>query len=246
MGRFFKGNIVVIILFIVLAFRAVTDGRFINDPLGWLIQTALIIPGILIGITFHGGAHAFVAYKLGDQTPKSQKRVTLNPIRHLDPIGLIALVFIGFGWGKPVEVNPYAFKRPRLSNFLVDIAGVTTNFILAWIFVLSQLLLLMIPSVATALYTSDTWYYVFQILGNAALINIVLMVFNLLPVPPLDGFGIITEIFNLRNKSFYPSLYNAGFPILILLIMLNVPARVISPIIQAIYNFINSVVFAGF
>jgi len=242
MGRFFKGNIITIILFIVLAFRAFTDGRFLNDPLGWLIQTALLLPGIIIGITFHEWAHAFVAYKLGDRLPKEQKRVSLNPVRHVDPIGFIALIFIGFGWGRPVEVNPYAFKRPRLYNFLVDIAGVTTNFILAWIFVLSQFLLVMIPEVANSLYTSDTWYYVFEALKLATFINIVLMVFNLLPVPPLDGFGIITEIFNLRNKDFYPQLYNAGFPILILLIMLNVPARVISPIIETIFSFIYQVV----
>jgi Zn-dependent protease len=242
------------------------NNNFFSDPLGWLIDMLLLIPGIIIGITVHEYAHALAAYKLGDMTPKYQKRVSLNPLRHIDPIGFVALLLIGFGWGKPVEVNPYAFRNSRRSNLITDVAGIATNFVFAFIFMgLASLFVRtagaqitgatnftslggFINQVAYLKYLdpsagSTFVYYVCIVLWYIVLMNLVLMIFNLLPVPPLDGFGIVTELFNLRNKPIYNQLYSMGFPILILLIVLNVPSRVISPIINAIFTLLENIFF---
>ncbi|MDR1953177.1 MAG: site-2 protease family protein [Clostridiales Family XIII bacterium] len=239
MKRFFGNNFALLIMLVLVA-KAVTGGSFFDDPLAWLISELLILPGIVIGITVHEFAHAFAAYKLGDQTPKIQGRVTLNPLAHIDPVGLIALLFIGFGWGKPVEVNPYAFKHRRRDNLITDVAGVVTNFVMAFVFM----------GVMKLLYTfGDTvnsgviLYYASMVVIYIIQMNLVLMVFNLLPVPPLDGFGIVTEVFNLRNKPIYEQLYFAGMPILLVLILLNIPSKVIRPIIDFLYNFIAGVFF---
>ena len=103
MKRFF--NPLTLVLLFTMLYFAISGGRF-SDPMDWLISTALLLPGILIGLSFHEFAHAAVAYKLGDMTPKQQGRVTINPLAHLDAFGIICLVFVGFGWGKPVMVNP--------------------------------------------------------------------------------------------------------------------------------------------
>jgi Zn-dependent protease len=244
MERFFRGNMFTVVLIAVLAVRSIMNNNFFNDPLGWLIDILLLVPGIIIGITVHEYAHALAAYKLGDMTPKYQKRVSLNPVRHIDPIGFVALLLIGFGWGKPVEVNPYAFKNSRRSNLITDVAGIATNFVFAFIFMgLTSLFVHTVGVQAGGITGNAFVYYTCQVLVNIVIMNLVLMIFNLLPVPPLDGFGIITEIFNLRGKPIYNQLYAMGFPLLILLIVLNVPSRVISPVINAIFTLLENIFF---
>ncbi|MDR0851365.1 MAG: site-2 protease family protein [Clostridiales Family XIII bacterium] len=244
MSRFFRGNGMMVVMFIVLAASMILQGDVLSHPLQWLIWKLFIIPGIIIGITVHEFAHAIAAYKLGDPTPKIQKRVTLNPLAHIEPIGLIALLLIGFGWGKPVQVNPYAFRRERLYNFITDIAGVVTNFIMAILFtgiyriVENALLHMTFAGNHTQYYIM---YYLCIVIQCVIYMNLVLMIFNLLPVPPLDGFGIITELFDLRRKPIYHQIYNAGFPILIVLIMLQVPARVIAPVIRFFYHLLANI-----
>jgi Zn-dependent protease len=237
MSRLFRGSGFSIILIVILAINMVSRGGLFDDPLGWIQNILLLLPGIIIGITVHEWAHAYVAYKLGDSTPKLQGRVSLNPVRHIDPVGLIALLFVGFGWGKPVMVNPYAFRKPRRDNLLTDVAGVILNFIVAFA-VMGVMRAVMGYAVGDG-YGMDvtTFTIVLMILRNIVWMNLVLMVFNLLPVPPLDGFGIVTEVFNLRGKPAYSMIYNAGLPILILLILFDVPSRVIGPIINALFNF---------
>jgi Zn-dependent proteases len=210
-----------------MAFNSIQSGRF-DNPGEWLLDMLMRMPAIIIGITFHEAAHAYSAWKLGDQTPMAQKRVTLNPLRHLDPIGLIALVFVGFGWGKPVQVNPYAFKKnPRLSNLIVDVAGVITNFIIAFLF--------------TALLFVVKDPTLFTIVLNIVYINIVLMLFNLLPVPPLDGFGIVTEVFGLRRFSWYHKLYSFGTFILLAIVIFGVAGKILGPALNEILSFFYSV-----
>jgi len=226
----------------LLAFRAVMGGEIFSDPLGWLLNQLLMIPAIIIGITFHEFSHAFVAYKLGDMTPKFQRRVNLNPVRHMDPVGFIALIAIGFGWGRPVEVNPYAFRRRRLSNFLVDIAGVTMNFILALLF-MGVVKLIYVQGFSFMPYAALP--IIIRIVYNIVSINLVLMIFNLLPVPPLDGFGVITEIFNLRDKPFYHRLYSLGFPILMALIFFNITGMILTPAVNGLMNFLMLIWFGG-
>ncbi len=224
MKRFFQ-NPLAIILILFMTYTAVFSGRY-DGPMDWLISTLLFLPGILIGLSFHEFGHAFVAWKCGDDTPRLQGRVTTNPIAHIDPIGFIALLFIGFGWGKPVMVNPNNFKKMRRDELLVDLAGVTMNLILAVAFTgIWRLLAQFFPE----LLASSMGSIVNEIVFNVVYINIVLMVFNLLPVPPLDGFNVVTEIFNLRNTSLYYTIYNNGFLILMLLILFDITDRILTP-----------------
>ena len=114
----------VFLIFLVL--MLFTSLRRYSSPAEWFIQTILIIPGVVIGLSFHEFAHGWVAWKLGDPTPKFQGRVTVNPKAHIDPIGFVALLFAGFGWGQPVEINPNNFKHRRRDELLVSLAGVVT------------------------------------------------------------------------------------------------------------------------
>ncbi|MDR2163147.1 MAG: site-2 protease family protein [Clostridiales Family XIII bacterium] len=242
MGGFFRGNGFSIILIVILAINMIRGSSLFSDPLGWLWNIVLILPGIIIGITVHEWAHAWTAYKLGDSTPKLQGRVSLNPVRHIDPVGLIALVFIGFGWGKPVMVNPYAFRHPRRDNLLTDVAGITLNFIVAFAFMgIMRVYVGYVIDNASGSMNMEVFHATLMILQYIIWMNLVLMIFNLLPVPPLDGFGIVTEAFNLRGKPIYSMIYNAGFPILIALILFNVPSLVIRPVISALFDFMYGV-----
>jgi len=230
----FRGNTMMIIFLVIMVVNSIRMGRF-NDPAQWLMSTLLILPAIVIAITFHEFMHAYSAYKLGDQTPKAQGRVTLNPISHIDPVGIIVLIFVGFGWGRPVQVNPYAFKKnPRAANLIVDVAGVGMNFVIAFIVTAIRIIAILhwglIPD-----GTLD------MILSNIILINFILMIFNLLPVPPLDGFGIITEIFDLRRFEWYRPLYNNGFFILLILIIFGVLGMILQPAMFFFYNFSHTV-----
>jgi len=237
MKRFF--NSPVMILLIIMAVMGVMNGRF-SDPLEWAMRIAYMLPGIVIGLSFHEFGHAFVAYKLGDQTPKIQGRVTVSPLAHMDPIGFIALIFIGFGWGVPVEINPNNFKNPRRDEFLVGVAGVTINFILAIVFAGVLKLMFMFTPDFLGTYMGGV---VIEIMSYGILINIVLMVFNLLPVPPLDGFGIITQIFNLKQTEFYYKVYDKGFIILMVLLIFNIVEMVLNPAVSFIYGLIMGMFF---
>ncbi len=223
-----------IILIGLLAFMAVNNG-LLTDPVGWLSRILLIIPGIVIGLSFHEFAHAIVAYKLGDNTPKFQERLTVNPMAHIDPVGLVALLFVGFGWGKPVQVNPAVFKNRRRDEALVSIAGVTMNLILAVIF---TVVLAGMVQFGSAFIMTDLGNIIFDIIVNIIQINIVLMVFNLLPIPPLDGFNLIGEIFNLKKYPGYWKIYDYGMFILLGAILLGLTSRVLVPIVSAIMNFL--------
>jgi Zn-dependent protease len=205
-----------------------TRGGSFSNPFTWLTDLIFRIPGLLIGITIHEFAHAKASDMLGDPTPRSQGRLTLNPIRHFDLIGLISLMFIGFGWGKPVQVSPQYYKNIRRDSFIVDVAGVVTNFIAAILFAGLTVFLNYVMG-----FGMNEW--LFSALSGIVLINLSLMIFNLLPIPPLDGFNMVTEIFNLRRYDFWYKLYNYGFPILMVFIMLGITSRVMSPILRSLY-----------
>ncbi|MDR3364366.1 MAG: site-2 protease family protein [Clostridiales Family XIII bacterium] len=227
MRKAFSGNYIMVVFMVIMAYNAFSSGRYDNFG-DWLTTTLLRLPGIVIGITVHEFAHAFSAWKLGDQTPKAQGRVTLNPLAHIDPVGIIALLFVGFGWGRPVQVNPYAFtKNRRLANIITDVAGVATNFVIAFF-----------CTAALFVVHNET---LFTILLNVVYMNLVLMIFNLLPIPPLDGFGIITEIFDLRRFRWYKPFYSNGTIILLILIVFDIISGLLGPALSAILGFIQNV-----
>ncbi len=164
------------------------------DPLGLLIIAAVF----LIAIACHEAAHAYVAYKLGDPTPKMEDRLTLNPMAHLDIIGTIAIFAVGFGWGKPVRVNPSFFRDKRRDMMLVALAGPMANFGLAFVAAgVSALLLFVAPDIA---FTEKIFFSFVQTL---LWVNVFLGVFNLIPLPPLDGGSVLL---GLLPKHLVPSV----------------------------------------
>lgn len=144
-----------------------------------------ILPIIIISLTFHEFAHGYVAYKLGDPTAKDQGRLTLNPLKHLDPLGFILMILLRFGWAKPVPVNPLYFRKPKKGMFLTALAGPLSNLILALVSSLLLSALFTFVSISPFIEKIDTFLLLMTY------INIGLAVFNLIPVYPLDGSRIL-------------------------------------------------------
>ncbi|MGI6728120.1 MAG: site-2 protease family protein [Anaerovoracaceae bacterium] len=238
MNRFIA-NPTILFLILLMVYQTFRSGQY-NSFEDWLMNAIIILPGIIIGLSFHEYAHAKVANLCGDPTPKLQGRVTINPTAHIDPIGFIALIFIGFGWGKPVMINPNNFKKPRLNELLVALAGVTMNLIIAIIFVG---VLRILFEFQAEFMLSAKGNVLTDVLIHVVLINIVLMVFNLLPIPPLDGFNIITQVFNLRYTKLYYQIYNKGFLILMILILFNITGKILTPSVFFIYNKLTGIFF---
>lgn len=205
-----------------------------NFGLDAIMNKLLMLPGIIVGLSFHEFAHAWVSDKLGDPTPRRQGRVTLNPLAHIDWVGFAALLLVGFGWGRPVQIDPSYYKNRRRDEFLVGIAGVTMNLILAVLF--SVPVRLMRNTFAGGSVSAMFAENLFLILLYAVMINLVLMVFNLIPCPPLDGWGLITQIFKLDRYQWWYEVYRRGTWILLLLILFNATDRILSPIVTFFMN----------
>ena len=201
----------------------------------------LIIPAALLTVVFHEISHGFAAYLLGDQTAKDAQRLSLNPIKHIDPIGVLCMVLFRFGWAKPVPVNPYYFKNKKLGMAIVAVAGPLSNVIFA---VISFVILRVISIIPVY---SETVYAVLEVvvifISMLASLNIGLAVFNLIPIPPLDGSKILNAV--LPANVYYKILKYEQYGFLVLLILLNFDPfmGLISYITSALYNGLLSLVF---
>jgi len=205
--------------------------QLFTDPIGFLTSILLILPGILIGLSFHEFAHALAADKMGDNTPRSMGRLTLDPFAHFDMMGLGMLLLLGFGYGKPVQVNPARFKNRFVGELVVALAGVVMNFVLAFLFTLLYLALIFQFGV--------TDYYVTTIVVNIISINIVLMVFNLLPLPPLDGYRVVKRLLiGNVNPTFFWKVEQYGFFIVLILLATNILTPVLTTCTNAVYRFL--------
>lgn len=202
---------------------------------------------VLFAITIHEAAHGWAAYKMGDPTAHALGRITLNPIAHIDPIGTILLpvllIIMGappFGWAKPVPVNPFNLRNPRRDNLLISAAGPISNFSVALIaFVLLQMLKLANPDVLLMRGGAPSLGNgLFLILYYTILINVILAVFNLIPIPPLDGSGILLGLISEEAAAKYEQIRPYGFIILILLIFTGFIGRILGFIMGIVNIFI--------
>jgi Zn-dependent protease len=200
-----------------------------------IITKLLTLPGIILGLSLHEFAHAWMSDRLGDPTPRRQGRLTVNPLAHIDPLGFVALLLVGFGWGKPVMIDAGYYKNRRRDEFLVAIAGVTMNLIVAVILSFpAKALMNMYYSSGSALVEN-----IFYIVYYAVSINVCLMVFNLIPCPPLDGWNIVTQIFRLDRYRWWYKVYQYGQWILILLIVANITDLILMPGVTAIMHLLG-------
>ena len=158
------------------------------DPAGTILEYAFLGICILLSLILHECAHGYVALKCGDPTAKMLGRLTLDPRKHLDPIGTICMIFLRVGWAKPVPINPRNFRHYRRDYILVSFAGIAVNFLL---FLISLAAFVIIAKHLPSYY--DVWYYVRKFTVMLAQINIGLAIFNLIPVPPLDGYRILNQ-----------------------------------------------------
>lgn len=205
-----------------------------------IINKLLVLPGIIVGLTCHEFAHAKVASMCGDNTARNEGRVSLNPLRHLDILGFLCLIIAGFGWGKPVPVNPYnlGYGHKRLKQVAISAAGVIMNFFLA---ILLAIILVGVTEYNPQLFTSGIGSYIYMVLYYAVYINVVLMIFNLIPIPPLDGFNIVAEISAFNETELYYKLLRYGSFILIILLVTNVIDYILTPGIEGVMSIINSI-----
>jgi len=188
---------------------------------------------VLVAISVHEMCHGFGAYFLGDKTAKSMGRLSLNPLRHLDPVGAICLLLFGFGWAKPVIVNPMYFKKPKRDMALVSLAGPVSNFILAFLGILIFKLLSM-----TMFFYGESILVevVFSFISNMVWLNIGLGVFNLIPIPPLDGSKIFLQW--LPSRVYYDIMRyeSLGWMILMVALALGVLDPIIGTAGDAVFN----------
>ncbi|MFO7310599.1 MAG: site-2 protease family protein [Bacillota bacterium] len=189
----------------------------------WILRAA----AVLLVLAIHEYAHAAVAVRLGDPRPKFDGRLTLNPLAHLDPIGTLMLLFFGFGWAKPVIVDPTRFKNPRRDMMWVALAGPAANLLLA--FVMARVY----PFLVTGLPANWAWAVrgFFQV---TITLNIWLAVFNLLPLPPLDGSKVLAGLVPRRWAFRLYNLETYGTVVLLLLIVSGMVSRVLWPAYRAV------------
>jgi Zn-dependent protease len=192
------------------------------------------LPPFLLAISFHESAHAYVAYRLGDPTARDMGRITLNPLPHIDILGLLAILVFPFGWAKPVPINPYNLRNPIKDNLWISLAGPASNLLLAFV---SGIVfrLLVFPLAASA-----GGIYILTLIRSSVILNIILMVFNLIPIPPLDGFHVLEGLVSTETYVKLQRVHQIG-PILLLALVFfggGLLTAIMGPIVRILGGFI--------
>lgn len=194
------------------------------------LMAIIFISGLVAAITIHEFAHAYVAYRLGDPTAKLEGRLTLNPTAHLDLVGTIALLFLGFGWGKPTPFDPFNLRNIKRDSALISVAGAASNFGLATLLSLPYLLAYFSGNLSPGIN------YIYQIISPVIWINIILGVFNLIPIHPLDGFKVLAGLLPRDWYRDFIQMERYGIFILLLLVATGAIGRILFPIVSSIFN----------
>lgn len=205
----------------------------ISSPAELLFALVYTLPAVLLAVSLHEFAHGYVSYKLGDPTPKSDGRLSLNPFHHLDLIGTLCLLVFHFGWAKPVQVNPRYYKNPKAGMAITALAGPIMNFLTAFVGVLGMGILYRV----TGGYGGKVLQYFFNLFQYIAIINIGLGTFNLIPVPPLDGSKVLGAVLPSRIYFKYMKYERYGSIILIVLLFVGV--------LSIPLNFVQQGIFSG-
>ena len=204
-----------------------------------IFDLILSVPAVLLAITVHEFGHAFAAYKLGDDTPLRQGRLSLNPFDHVDPLGLAMLLFAHIGWGKPVQIDPRNYNRNisvEKADAIVSFAGPLMNFITAIVFALIYCAI--IKFAGTAFLISNIGGIIIAIIAYIVTMNIGLGVFNLIPLPPLDGSKIFLPILPYNAKSWFIEHEQIFYFIFLIIWITGIAGQLISPIIGKMTNWV--------
>ncbi len=202
----------------------------------YLMGLLISIPGLILALSLHEFAHGYAAYLMGDNTAKYSGRLSLNPLDHLDPMGTLCLFLFKFGWAKPVPINPYNFRNRRAGIVIVSLAGPFMNFLTA--LVLSVILSVF---VRYAPY-SNVNEFIYLVLLYAIQLNVGLMCFNLIPIPPLDGSKVLLEFLPCRYRETFYRLEQYSSFILMALLFTNVLNPVLLTMRSFVTNIINTIV----
>lgn len=234
-----------IILGVLLVLTIINLGTF-N-----LVATLLTLPGVILALSFHEFAHAFVADRLGDPTPRNQGRLTLDPLKHVDPVGIFLLIFAHIGWGKPVQINPKNFSKVSESKgeTLVALAGPVMNFILAFILmIIFYAILIFVPGtgILASFNAINIMNVIITMIYYAIVINIGLGVFNLIPIPPLDGSKIFLKFLPYRAQRWIDDNMQMISLIFMILFIFGILSYITSPVISIILKGMQNLVGAIF
>lgn len=230
------------VIYIVLIILAVWS--ILSMGAGEWLYLLLTLPAVIIAITFHEFAHAFVADRLGDTTPRNQGRLSLNPIVHLDWFGFFLMMFAHIGWGKPVQINPSNFNSNKSRSFcesLVSLAGPLMNFFIA---IIACVLYILLPALLSIQFINGTiGTLVMFFLNILMIVNIGLGVFNLIPLPPLDGEKIFRNVLPYRAQEWLDRNYQTLYTVFIILWIFGFLEIIVSPVISVLSDGLYKVVF---
>ena len=207
----------------------------------FLTEFIILAPPLLFALTVHEFAHGFIAYRLGDPTAIMAGRLTLNPLKHLDPLGTIAFFIFKFGWAKPVPVNPSYFRNPKRDMLWVALAGPITNLVLAVISAILAKAVWLVAGLLPYSWMLEALLLPFSgMLVASVWINLVLAIFNFLPIPPLDGGRILAGLLPDRMADPYRQIERYGFVIILVLSFSGLLSKVILPIITTVNHLLLS------